>query len=530
MLMIRVLQGPSNAGDTFNLETGGSYIIGRADGVDIQLRSSGVSKNHCRISVLPGNRLEVEDLGSSNGTFVNGLLVKRHILKPGDTLNIHKFVLKLLQKAPEKIVSIAPQMQRPSPGLDGFNGNAALDLSMAPNAQVMSSAQDPQTTGEKVEAWLSNNVFPVADSLSKSFDMRFLLLTFFVIWSVLIIAFTAYPFSQEANNRVQNQTLEVAKLYSRQMVRVNTQAIFDQRYRDLVATLDAVQGQTKGMLAAYIIDTEKQQILAPATELGKSFPNLYAQKAIAAFSQDSIAPEFAAKGPDGVAYVAAPIIGATSDGKTRTVAMSFVMFDMAAQNFTVAGLFDQIVSSLLYSLLVSSLFLIFVYRWTDGSLSRLSDRISYAMKRGDPSVSSPVLWPSMNSLSEQVSFALGKAMSKAQSSPSLESATSEWAQSIANGNALPGAAFDGGFVVQAWNDRMSMLSGVDASSAIGNELSSFLRDMDLEQTLKAMASDASMTPWVSTTRDYIINGNSIKLNLVFGGGVYLLLASPGDSG
>jgi len=49
----------------------GEHIAGRDDGADLQLDSPRVSRRHARI-VVAGSRVTVEDLGSKNGTFVDG--------------------------------------------------------------------------------------------------------------------------------------------------------------------------------------------------------------------------------------------------------------------------------------------------------------------------------------------------------------------------------------------------------------------------------------------------------------------------
>jgi eukaryotic-like serine/threonine-protein kinase len=63
------------SGKGFTLEDRGRYIIGRADDCDIQLSGGpyllGVSRHHCLLALEPGS-LRVRDLGSRNGTFVNG--------------------------------------------------------------------------------------------------------------------------------------------------------------------------------------------------------------------------------------------------------------------------------------------------------------------------------------------------------------------------------------------------------------------------------------------------------------------------
>jgi len=62
-------------------------IIGRADDVDISINDSRISRHHLRI-LLSGGDAIIEDLGSTNGTFVNGKRVERRALKNGDKVHI----------------------------------------------------------------------------------------------------------------------------------------------------------------------------------------------------------------------------------------------------------------------------------------------------------------------------------------------------------------------------------------------------------------------------------------------------------
>jgi hypothetical protein len=66
---------------------GPNTIIGRRTDCGLRIPSPLVSRQHCEIK-CSGNRLVVRDLGSSNGTFVNGSKVKQKELKSGDTLGV----------------------------------------------------------------------------------------------------------------------------------------------------------------------------------------------------------------------------------------------------------------------------------------------------------------------------------------------------------------------------------------------------------------------------------------------------------
>lgn len=68
-------------------------VIGRAEGADIRLEDQAVSKQHAAIELV-GNDHILLDLGSANGTSVNGTRVTRHLLRHGDTVEIIDFQLR----------------------------------------------------------------------------------------------------------------------------------------------------------------------------------------------------------------------------------------------------------------------------------------------------------------------------------------------------------------------------------------------------------------------------------------------------
>ena len=64
-----------------------TLVIGRRESSDIVLRFPNVSGNHCELSLVAGHWM-VKDLGSSNGTKVNGTRVSEGRIDPGDKLSI----------------------------------------------------------------------------------------------------------------------------------------------------------------------------------------------------------------------------------------------------------------------------------------------------------------------------------------------------------------------------------------------------------------------------------------------------------
>ena len=69
------------------------FTIGRKPENDIQIDNLAVSGKHSMIITILDDSF-LEDLGSTNGTYVNGKLVKKHALKDGDIIDIGKHELK----------------------------------------------------------------------------------------------------------------------------------------------------------------------------------------------------------------------------------------------------------------------------------------------------------------------------------------------------------------------------------------------------------------------------------------------------
>lgn len=64
-----------------------AFVLGRGTDCDLRVAVADVSRRHCAVSVEDHSVL-VQDLGSSNGTFVNGDRVSQARLSPGDVLTV----------------------------------------------------------------------------------------------------------------------------------------------------------------------------------------------------------------------------------------------------------------------------------------------------------------------------------------------------------------------------------------------------------------------------------------------------------
>lgn len=67
---------------------GTARTIGRAAQADFIFDAPLVSRLHCRLTADASGQLVMEDLGSTNGTMVNGVPTARAVLRAGDVLGV----------------------------------------------------------------------------------------------------------------------------------------------------------------------------------------------------------------------------------------------------------------------------------------------------------------------------------------------------------------------------------------------------------------------------------------------------------
>ncbi|HSN82130.1 MAG TPA: DUF4388 domain-containing protein [Polyangiales bacterium] len=93
-LALRFISGKYQGGE-FPLPEAGEIVIGRSSELDMVLVEDMVSRRHAKISVHHGD-VYLEDLGSTNGSFVNGEKITRTKLAEGDRILIGTSIIKVV--------------------------------------------------------------------------------------------------------------------------------------------------------------------------------------------------------------------------------------------------------------------------------------------------------------------------------------------------------------------------------------------------------------------------------------------------
>lgn len=94
------------------LQDDDEVLVGRDESLGLVLSDASVSRRHARVRSDEGGAVTVEDLGSTNGTAVNGVPIQRATLKPGDHLEIGTVSLRLDLLSVEEITHLGKVLER----------------------------------------------------------------------------------------------------------------------------------------------------------------------------------------------------------------------------------------------------------------------------------------------------------------------------------------------------------------------------------------------------------------------------------
>ncbi|MFF1559219.1 FHA domain-containing protein [Streptomyces sp. NPDC058279] len=108
---LRVVAGPDAGG--VHLLHPGAVRIGRSSDADVPLDDPDVSRLHCTVTVLPDGRVTVADLGSTNGTTLDGASVGARAvsLAPGSLLRVGESTLRLAAGNTEPVLPLTPDTE-----------------------------------------------------------------------------------------------------------------------------------------------------------------------------------------------------------------------------------------------------------------------------------------------------------------------------------------------------------------------------------------------------------------------------------
>ncbi|MGE0527828.1 MAG: FHA domain-containing protein, partial [Bdellovibrionales bacterium] len=387
MWILRFLNGPL-AGQVLPLKKS-PIVLGRAPNCDIKIPSGSVSKEHTRLELFD-DKLIVSDMGSRNGTFVNGVQVRSSKVRPGDKINMHDILFEV-QKMPD---TWAAHMHAPFPGYGpasrspGYSYGAAAVQShptsgYAPRADAEMNA-DLASDGFPRWATLGREymdrvVLPGVYHLPKIFEFRWVLAGFMAAFILLVTTLSTIPLIRILKQSIEETSQQHALTIATTLARVNRPFLISGQES---ASSVEIATSRPGVSRAYLISNIDGNIVAPAAQAG-SFPDLPYVHEGRKRSQDSVKQV-----DDNTVIAMVPVMVFNQDtGQQAVTHWAVIQYDMSALAVDNAQILSLFISTLFIALLLGGMLFYFLYKVVEYPIRSMNLQLDVALKEGHETVS-----------------------------------------------------------------------------------------------------------------------------------------------
>jgi pSer/pThr/pTyr-binding forkhead associated (FHA) protein len=426
MWVVRVLSGPQ-AGQVFPLKAGAN-LVGRSSGAQVHLMSLGVSKEHLKIEVIE-DKIILTDLGSRNGTFLNGIKIKSSRLREGDKLLLNDTFLELAQIPDAWAHSMSPQMPTPMGVPIAYHDYGAA----APNlhAQAVPGTEELQAqarglTPEQmrgglqglqgwIENYLENVLLPGVYKLPELLEFRWVMALIMAGFILMVTSLSTIPLLRILKESIEEESQQHAMTIATNLAQINRPALM--QGQDTAVSVEVAQ-KRPGVKEALIISNIDGNIIAPANKTG-SYPDipfvhearLKGRPDVAQVSSDTV-----------VAVVPIEFFNAET-GSQAVTAYAVVVYDMSTLALDDGKTISLFVQTLFMALIVGSLLFYFMYKMIEHPFKSLNSQLDLALKEGRDDLKVPYEFPALQTLVSNVNSALNRvvnASSMGSASPVLE--------------------------------------------------------------------------------------------------------------
>ena len=182
----------------------GENTLGRGHECDHVIAVDGISKKHISISVN-NNNCFIEDLGSSNGTFVNGKLISKKTILDKDKIALPNIILQLVHVKEKKIIVKKKVIK----GLDG-----EVDLDIAESA--------PRDALGRFKFFFKNTFMKFIYSFNEQYEWNFLLPVFLMLFMCGNLYIAIGPILFKSESIIRSEISERGKQIADEIVRSNS--------------------------------------------------------------------------------------------------------------------------------------------------------------------------------------------------------------------------------------------------------------------------------------------------------------------
>ena len=479
-----IISGPGKGATYFLKE--GQNVLGRAEDADVMLENSQVSKRHC-IVAYAGGKAELIDAGSSNGTYLNGVLVKKKRLKVNDRISVGPFVLEVIAGTDGRAgAGEGGGGFASGSGAGGGQGSgSAAELNASGQPGNMRSDRE-KSIFKKLYYKFDEVVPPVVIDFNTRYEWHVIISALFLLYVFFYIGMSVYPLLETAKESVLREAERRAHYIARQIADINQEPIANGQ--EALISVDFAE-KDQSVIEALILDLGGR-VLAPGTRVNETSNNPHIIKHLALIREgDQKAWRLSSKRNEDATkvIVTVPIFARAPKSGLNVpkalVSVTFLLKGITLDSGTIGVVYAE---SLMLALLIGFFYVFLVYRLTYHLINSVNDDMDAVLKGNQGSVPKRYKLEPLEKLIDSINSALSRIPNLKGEEEKVVQATDNEQQIIDSllapiqmlvaRAASPMLLLSGDGKVTAMNNAFEDISGMRIDAAAGQDVASVARD------------------------------------------------------
>ena len=361
----------------------GENVLGRDNECELHFPVEGVSKRHCSITVTD-DVAYVKDLGSVNGTFVNGSMIKSATIKNGDKISLPDTIIQVVHVKEKKVIIRKVTTDQDD---DYIEEQEAI----------------PDSLPRKIIYYFKYKVMPPFYGINKEYEWKILLGIVLTLCVFTTITFTIFPVLQDSKRILIAETALRGGHYADEIARINASALGKRQ----LGQLDTKFLEGEPGVQSYELFDLKGRIYRPIGKLNEFIDDAFSVEAQNWTKKESdkyVLKKLLDKGEIGIAKKIKTYNFKT--GKNETIAVIAIRFAPKSLAIEASKSSKAYFESLTTSMLVALFFYGIIYFLTLKPIAEVKFQIEEAMRGKRRNIESEFLMEEMNPLREVINSML----------------------------------------------------------------------------------------------------------------------------
>lgn len=481
----------------------GENLIGRGSDADVSIPVDGVSKKHLKVTVN-GETAFAEDLGSSNGTIINGKIIKRLTIKDGDKIALPNLIFQVVYVLEKKKI-IKKKVLKGSDSDDSYD-----DLDQVEPI--------PTSLMAKPIWFFKNKIMPIIYSFNEQYEWAALVGFLLFIFIVINISLTIVPVLTDSRNLLLREVRARAKQYAAEVDRLNNVYLRDKNL-DQVYT-GFLEGEDAEGVQSYKLFDMEGRVYRPVAELNTVVNDPFSVEALKYFKVEKNQDEEKVKQKGKIVRVARAIKAHDKNlGRDVVVAIVAINFAPTSLAAEASNNSKAYLESLVTSGMVAIIFFGMLYYMTVRPLDEMKVQIERVLRGRQNEVQSKTLFRELHPLRNTVNSLLTR-LRELQSEDSGEMQTMEedgpyvrTLEEFMAGAQGPVMILNSEKIIQRINPEAEDLIGIRENASSGQSILDTARDQGFAATVIDLCDQSANNEGCNQRETYEIGGKQISINV-----------------